>query len=456
MNPPLHKMMALVRRRRIVIALLGVVVIAAAAIVVYKPSSPDRTVVAQFTDASPLVVGNDVDVDGVKVGSVTGMSAVNGHANVSFTVSPQALPLHEDARVEIRPVSLLGEQYLDLNPGSPSAPVLRPGQTIPLSHTGQNTDLDQILDIFNNQTGDALAALVTVLGQGLQGNGSNVDATIKALAPAMTDTNGLVRILDQQNSTLNRLVDNVAPVAQAVASDNGETLNALVNSTNRLLDTTATRQQALQAVLAQLPSTLRTAQITLADLAGTANAAVPTLQGIRPTVDNLNAISQEIDQFSTAADPALARTQPVLAKAQALIDQARPVASDLLQAGPSLESDAGSLAPLAAKLTGNINHVMNFIRGWALATNGTDGLSHYFRAMSIITPNIATGLVPGGGPQISLGPKAKSGASSSKSSASGSSPLSGILPSNPGPGGGVTGLTPQQESGALQFLLGGS
>lgn len=461
---PLHKIPALSRRRGILIAMAGVV--AAAGIVggvASHASSPDRTVVAQFADASPLVAGNDVNLNGVKVGTVTGLKVVDGHADVSFTVDPQALPLHEDARVEIRPVSLLGERYLELDRGTPSSPALPPGQQIPLSHTGQNTDLDQVLDIFNHQTGDALAALVTVLGQGLQGNGANVNATIKALAPAMTDTNRLVKILDQQNATLNNLVDNVDPVAKELASGNGQEMNALVGSTNRLLTTTAVHQQALDSLLAQLPSTLRSADVTLADLAGTANAAIPTLKNIRPTTDNLTAISQEIDQFSAAANPALARTRPVLARAQALIDQARPVAADLLRAGPSLQSDSASLKPLVADLTGNINHVMNFIRGWALATNGADGLSHYFRAMAIVTPDIATGLVAGGHSAKPAGssakpPVPKTGISlpSVTSPGSGGKPLSGILPSKPGPGGGVTGLTPKQEGGALQFLLGGS
>lgn len=455
---PLRKMAALARRRKLVIAAAAAVVAAAVIVPAEYNSSPGRTVVAQFADASPLVVGNDVDVDGVRVGSVTGISASGGHADVSFTVSPQALPLHQDARVVITPVSLLGEQYLNLEPGSASSPVLPPGRQISLTQTGQNTDIDQVLNIFSNQNGDALAALVTVLGQGLQGNGANVADTIKELTPAMTDTDGLVKILDQQNSTLNSLVDNIEPVTKALATGNGQTLNQLVGSTSTLLNVTAARQQALQSLLTELPSTLAAAEKTLADLAGTANAAVPTLKAIRPTTDNLTAISQEIDQFSEAANPALADAEPVLAKAQTLIDQARPVADDLLQAGPSLESDSASLAPLASKLTGNINHVMNFIRGWALATNGTDGLSHYFRAMAIVTPDIATGLVPGGTPKTSSSaPSSKpSGLSDLLPGGLGHLLPSGILPSNPGSGGGVTGLTPQQEGGALQFLLGGS
>lgn len=418
-----------------------------------------QTVVAQFADASPLLAGNDVKVNGVVVGQVTAMSVVDGHADVSFTVDPRALPLHTDATATVRPVSLLGERFLDLGRGTPSAPVLPPGGVIPLAHTHQNADLDQVLDVLDNDTGDALAALVTMLGQGMQGNGTNVADTVKALAPAMTDASGLAQILNQQNATLNQLVDNVEPVAQSLAQDGGRTLDSVVGSAHDLLSTTASRQQQLQATLAQLPATLTEARTTLSELAGTANAAVPVLGDIRPVTDNLQAISDEISRFTESADPALTHAQPVLDKAQVLLDAARPVTQELLAAGPALRGDAASLRALATTLAGNIGDVMNFVRGWALSTNGTDGLAHYFRALVVVDPRILTGILPGnpvsgaaqsvtgGTPAPSDGPGAPAG---------GPAGALGLLSPQAAPDGGVTGLSQIQESGALQFLLGGN
>ncbi|MFI1112734.1 MlaD family protein [Streptomyces physcomitrii] len=444
-----------------------------------RPESQERTVVAEFTDASPLLVGNDVDVNGVRVGKITKMKVVNGKARVSFTVSAQALPLHTDAQVQVRPVSLLGERYLELHRGSPDAPELGDGGVLPVSQTSQNTDLDQVLDVVDNQTGDSLAALVTVLGQGMKGNGANTAATIKALAPAMNDTDGLMKILNKQNATLNSLVDNMTPVARALAEDKGKTADRLVDSTVRVLGTTAAREKALRSVLTELPGTLTTAQTTLADLAGVSNEAVPTLRSIRPTVDNLNAISLELEQFSDAADPALAHTQPVLKKAQTLLDAARPVSGELVKDGPPLRSVAKSAKPVVGELSDNIGSVMNFIRGWALATNGADGLGHYFRALVTISPYIATGLLPGGTAKDPQDPgdsadkgqgddKAKDkdpaapgapepGEPTTPGSENGglTGLLNGLLPSTASSDGGITGLNPRQESGALQFLLGG-
>ena len=57
-------------------------------------------------------------------------------AKVTFTVDEDGLPLHEDATVTIRPrLFLEGNFFLDLRPGSPSAPDLADGGDIPVTQT---------------------------------------------------------------------------------------------------------------------------------------------------------------------------------------------------------------------------------------------------------------------------------------------------------------------------------
>ena len=115
-------------------------------------------VIAEFRDASPMLVGNDVKLHGVTVGSVAGMTEENGIAKVALDLGPEALPLHTDARATVRPVSLLGERYMDLDTGTTSAPLLQNGGVLPVSQTGQNTDLDEVLNVFDDRTGQSLAA----------------------------------------------------------------------------------------------------------------------------------------------------------------------------------------------------------------------------------------------------------------------------------------------------------
>jgi phospholipid/cholesterol/gamma-HCH transport system substrate-binding protein len=332
---------------------------------------------------------------------------------------------------------------------------------LPTAQTAQSTDLDQVLSTIDDPTGQSLAALVTMLGQGADGNGANIAAAIKALGPAMSDTNKLAAILKQQNILLTGTLDGIEPVAAALASNKGKTLDALTEIATKLLETTATNSVALQQTLAQLPSTLSTARATLAALVGTAAATTPTLRAIRPVTDNLQQISQELLQFADAADPALASAAPVLKKARTLLAQAAPVISALKSAGPAVVSAAHSLRPIVGDLADNISNVLNFIKYWALATNGYDGLSHYFRGMLVVTPLSVTGLVPGAtnlgvGGNPSVKPSAPAPPKALLPGLPGLLPgvLGGLLSPKPTSGGGVTGMTPAQEQGGLLALLG--
>jgi phospholipid/cholesterol/gamma-HCH transport system substrate-binding protein len=408
---------------------------------------------AVFADASPILVGNDVKVDGVPVGSVSATDVQGNRAVVTMLLDPAALPVHRDARFTIRPVSLLGERFVDLDRGTAAAPTLRTGDTVPVAQTTTNTDLDEVLDTIDKPTGEGLSMLVTTLGGGLQGNGANADATIRALAPALNDTTALAKVLKDQNTLLNELVDRVTPVAGSLAADNGRNLDQLVASANTLLAATAQQQKQLEATLAELPATLTSARTTLDRVTGTAAATTPTLADLRPATDDLRAISGELYSFADSLDPALAGAEPVLDRGRELLTEAAPVVAQLRAAGPDLRTDAAAARPIVDELTGNLDNVYNFIRYWAMTANGRDGLSTYFRGFVVVNPQSATGLLPQGLQALPLPGAVEPGA------ASGAVPpaVGGLLApeKKTDPKAGATGLDQQQENGIVGFLLGG-
>ncbi|UUV28632.1 MlaD family protein [Amycolatopsis roodepoortensis] len=463
------------RLRGLVVVVVACIGVTAGAMGAADRGQPGEiTIVAKFVDASPLIPGNEVKVNGVNVGQVAAMTVDSDkHAAVALSLDPSALPVHTDAKVTLKPVSILGERYLDLDRGTPSAPALQDGGVLPVQQTSVYTDLDQVLNTIDDPTGQSLAALVTMLGEGMRGNGSNADATIQALASSMRDTDGLAKILKDQNGLLTSVVDKIEPVAQALATDNGAALDGLLSSAQTATEATAKNRAALETTLKQLPDTLAAARTTLGQLTGTAQATTPVLQSIRPTTDNLSAISDELKKFSESLDPALASAKPVLVKAQGLLDEARPVVDQLKAAGPDLRSAVGAARPIVTDLTSNFGNVLNFIRNWALTTNGRDGVSHYFRAMLVVNPDLLTGLVPGlnapnGAPTPPQQGVPQGGTATPPQDGELPLPLPS-LPGLTGPGGvlggllatgqqsdgGVTGLSQQQESGVLQFLIGG-
>lgn len=427
-----------------------------------------RIVITEFADVSPILSGQQVKINGVTVGEVgePQFDPERKLAQVPLRVDARALPIHSDATARVAPVSLLGERFIALDTGTPGAPELPMDGVLGVEQTGQDADLQNILDTLDDPTAGSLAALVTTLGQGTANNGENVRDTLAALGPAMTDTDQLVGVLADQNELLGRVVDQVEPVTGALAVDQGRRLDGLVASTTSLLNTTAARDAQLEGTLKELPGTLAAARATLGELTGTAQSTAVTLGNLRPTTDNLVQISQELQRFADSADPALASADPVLDRASELLDQAQPVAAELRAAGPNLERTVDGAEPIVRDLDGNLGNVLGFIRNWALTTNEKDGLSHYFRASYVASPDAVSGFLPGGLPDLAPAPGPDPTPNEQVNEPAPSAPGPGtaaqpgqdsntLLESQPTPESSATGLSPEQERGALGTLLGG-
>jgi phospholipid/cholesterol/gamma-HCH transport system substrate-binding protein len=413
---------------------------------------PDPGVVtAVFADASPLVSGFTVRSHGVKIGEIESLEVKDGSALVRMRIDESAgRPLHNDATAKIRPVSLLGERYIDFDRGTPNAPVLPVGQPIDAAHTASAVDLSDVLNTVDNPTGTALAAFITTIGEGEKGRGSDIDAALALLAPSLQRTDGLVKLLNEQNDVLSGLIDHTAPVAGALASQNGRDLDGLLESTELLLRTTAANQRALDTSIVKLPQTLTDARATLSRLAGVGERGAETLGRLRPLTDSLPQITGEINEFTDAANPALANLDPVLRRGEEFLDKARPLVATLRPAGADLRSVSGSARPIVADLTKDLHSVLELVRNWSMCANGFDGVSNYFRGIAVVDPDSATGNIPHG--LLPVRPHTPGPLDEAGSPASGLPMLGGARAPNPD---NATGLRPRQEKDMFGQLLGG-
>jgi phospholipid/cholesterol/gamma-HCH transport system substrate-binding protein len=446
-----------------------------------------ESVTAQFKSASPLVEGNQVKLDGIVVGKITGMRVRNGLAEVTMSLEPEAMPLHSDATFTIRPASLLGERYVDVDRGSAGAPTLDMSRTVPVAQTAANVGLDEVLNTMDDPTSEGLAMLVTTLGTGIRGNGENVDQTVTSLAPDMKEIRALAAILKNHNELLGALIKDAEPIVGALADDDGRTLDRLVDSSDRLLSVTAAEQEDLEKTVDKLPGTLQSGRRTLKTLSDTADDAAPTLDALEPFTDDLPEISEELDDFADALDPALASSKPVLDQADKLLHEAMRPADDLRVASPEVASTVHGTRTIVGGLTTDREAMFTFIKRWALNTNGFDGLSHYWRVNISVNSDTWTALLGMLGapsvPSLAAG-TAPAKAGSAPAGASGRKsvvpdvpvdvpgvvngvvqPLTGLtkkvtdgslLSPKKAQGGGNTGLSKEQESGLLGFLFGGN
>ena len=97
-------------------------------------------------------------IAGVNVGKVTDVEpmgkGVDQGAVVSMEIQDKGLPIHTDATAAIRPrIFLEGNFFVDIHPGTPSAPKLGDGDTIRIQNTRTPVQLDQILTSLQSDTG---------------------------------------------------------------------------------------------------------------------------------------------------------------------------------------------------------------------------------------------------------------------------------------------------------------
>lgn len=454
-------------RWRVGIVALGLV--AAVAVTTAARGDDDaRTVTAMFADASPLVPRSEVKMSGVTVGEIESITVQDNLAAVEITLDDSAPTLYSDARAVISAKDLLGERFVSLEPGTPSNPPLPEPAVIDREHTDRQVDLQEVLDTVDDPTGEGLAALVSTLGEGMNGNGENIADAYRALAPAMKRADDLAVLLAEQNTVLGRLIDSTEPVARAVATERGDRLDRLVGSTTTVLEATATENDALATSLQRLPSTIATARRTLARLSGVADTTTLTLSELRPFSSDLPDISAELRRFSEAADPALASLPEVLKKGEKMLDELGPLAKVLEKGGPDLRSITASGRRLSEKALGKrLRDLMEFVRGWSLSTSSYDALSHYFRAMVPVSPKAlaqaAGGAVPGAPRPKESGPVDPTGEADAPlldlPGLEDLLDLGGLLGGLTGGGArdreSATGLSADQERSLLGQILGG-
>lgn len=391
-------------RRKVITAGCVAVVVVAGVAVFHGGGKNDNLVTTTMADVGPLEVGGEVRSAGVQVGTVKSISLVNNQARVTLAVDSGVLPLHVDATITLRPINILGEDYIDLNAGTDSKPFAT-SNDIPMSRTRVAGTIQDLLSTFQAPTAAALGTVVTAAGEGLDGNGANTAKTLETLTGSMDLAQKLGGLLSAQNESLSQLVGAADPIAAALATKGGSSLDSLIGSTTSVLNAVTTQQEALKATLDQLPATLASAQSTLAQFGGVADQAAPAVAAIRPLTDNLSSVVTELDGFTKSANPALSSLPPLLSEASSLLDQAAPVVAALRQSAPGLVRTTASLRPISDQLLEkNIDGLMAFVRKWALSTNGYDGLSHYFRGVVYVSPSVLnqllTSLLPSG---ISLG-----------------------------------------------------
>lgn len=239
-------------------------------------------------DASGITTGSDVTVAGVTAGTVRGVTLTpGGQALVTVAMNPAFAPVHANCTVDIRPKSLLGEMYVDINPGSSGA-VLPSGATLRGLQVNRSTDLQQVLNVFNQPTRTKLQTLIDALGGGLAGRAVQVNEAIPAGEQDLSDLAGITSTLQARDQELESVIAALNTVTTELASsDRRQQLGVFIASAQQLMSSLQAEQSRLQQAVITADGALGELQ---QGLQGTAPAVGGIAQALPETVQEGNAL----------------------------------------------------------------------------------------------------------------------------------------------------------------------
>jgi phospholipid/cholesterol/gamma-HCH transport system substrate-binding protein len=283
------------------------------------------TLNATFSNGANISTNSPVRIAGVDVGKVIEVSRDGDNAKVTFTVDGAGRPIHEDAYAEIRPrIFLEGNFFVDLKPGSPSAPELGSGGTIPVSHTSTAIQLDQILTALQSPVRADLSRLLESYGEALTHKPTAAeDATQLPEVRGKTGAEGLNGAL-KYGGPAGRYG---AQVANAFLGTSPGDLSRLVASAGRTFGALARREADLQGLIVNFDTFTGALAAQSGNLATTVQRLAPTLRIGRKSLVNLNRTLPPLRAWAIEFRPAVAELPALISAAEPWLAQARPLLS---------------------------------------------------------------------------------------------------------------------------------
>jgi virulence factor Mce-like protein len=411
---------------RRVLSVLAIVLVAGAVALALGAKEDDegtKTYQLLFDNAFGLTEGGDFKVAGVRAGKTTKFKVkkVNGRPLAAVTAEvtePGLADLREDARCEIRPQSLIGEYFVDCQPGASKErlPDAEHG-SLPVDQTSSTIAIDLVNDIMRRPYRERLRLIVGELGAGLAGRPGDLSAVLRRAHPALRETSDTLRILGRQTDTIKKFIGDAHTVIAAL-ENRKEDVSRFVHEAGRTAEISASRRDDLQQTFHRLPAFLAELRPYMGRLGDLTKAQTPVLRNLQSASDELETFLLRLRPFAAEGLPAfkalgdmsvvgrravlktdeevrelrrLAKDAPGLAKPlrqflQTIDDRKRAVEPDRRAAatGPPA-GDKTHTTSSRAGFTG-MEAIWNYFFWQTLSTNALDDVGHVLRLSIIVSP----------------------------------------------------------------------
>ena len=367
---------------------------------------------AIFDDAGNIIPGENVKIDGVKVGTVDSVAPTpQEKAAVVLNITNKGFAdFRADASCTIRPQALIGEKFVDCLPtqprieGTPLPPPLSkiPGgqegsgqYLLPVTGTHSPVDVDLLGDINRLPIRQRFTIILNELGAGLAGRGSDLHEVVQRANPALQELDRVLAILAGENKVLAKLaVDSDRSLAPFAAVRNR--VADFIAQSNTVAQASARHLTALEHNLIDFPPFLKQLGPAMERIDRFATETIPVARNLKVAAPGIDEAFTHLAPFSessiaffkslgsTAAvsGPALASLRPLLGRLRALGTQASPFASNASELLTSLRE------------TGGLERLMDFLFLGASSTNGYDALGHFLRSEALAAACVTYTITP--------------------------------------------------------------
>jgi phospholipid/cholesterol/gamma-HCH transport system substrate-binding protein len=345
-----------------------------------------------FGEAGQLVRGDQVQVGGVPVGSVTNIVLTkNFKARVTIEVNSSLTPLHEGTTAEVRVPSLssVANRYIALSPGPNNKPALAAGATLPASATREVTDLDGLFNTFNPATRKGLAELIQGSAEQYVGQSRSLAASTEYFGPSLTASDHVFSQLVKDQSTFTSFLVESAKALTTIAARK-EQLTDLIEHADQTFQAVGSQQSDLAAALKQLPVTLNRGNKTFAALPSTLGALRQLVDVSKPDTKTLANFFAKLAPLVGTATPVVGNFSSAISKPGTENDLTEAItklpalARELTAASPNGVKALKESVPITAFFGPYAPDLVGTLRTFGQTTAYYDADGHYLRLTSVV------------------------------------------------------------------------
>jgi phospholipid/cholesterol/gamma-HCH transport system substrate-binding protein len=350
------------RRSNTAVGLIALGVIAVAVLLAWTKELPFQShyeIKAAFESSNNIRPGSPVRIAGVEVGKVSGVErAGRDGAVLTMRIEDNGRPVHADATAKIRPrIFLEGNFFVDLTAGSPSAPELDDGDTLPVQQTATPVQLDEVLTALQSDTREDLKVLLREYGKALQGaGGRGFNRSLPYWESAYRDSAIVAEaMLGETGHDLSGYIDHAGATAKAL-DRNREKLKSLVTDFHTTAAAFARQEGNLRAAVAELPNTLR--------------ASMPALMALNESFPPLRSLASELRPGVQSSEETLDVSLPFVRELRGLVskEELRGLAADLRPTVPDLAALIDRSIPLYRQVRRAASCQNSVIHPWSMDT----------------------------------------------------------------------------------------